>query len=134
MPADVLHEMQVVDHAGIVLLGPGVLVPKNLGCRSGISREEDQDIVGQRVARILVERKWLRINRPVTMEREAGYAAERSDVLILLADRFFQQVDLDMTGLFRQLARVNNAARLGVQRPKQRSCKAAGRTKAGAGG
>ena len=39
----------------------------------------------------------------IPVEREAGHAAEGGDVLVLLADRLAQTVDLDVAGQFGQL-------------------------------
>ena len=70
----------------------------------------------------------------VGQETEAGDAAIGRDVLVLLADRLAQQVDLDVAGLPRQLLAVDERAVMGVQRPQQRGGEAAGRAQAGAGG
>ena len=43
------------------------------------------------------------------IEREAGDAAVGGDVLVLLADRLAETVDLDVAGLLGQLARVDQA-------------------------
>ena len=58
----------------------------------------------------------VRLDRAVAAEVEAGDAAERRDVLVLLADRLLQHVDLDVAGLLGQFARMDDVARLGVQR------------------
>ena len=55
-------------------------------------------------------RKRLRFDRPVAAESEAGDAAEGRDVLVLLADRLVEQIDLDVAGLLGEFARMNDVA------------------------
>jgi len=74
-------------------------------------------------AKILVGRERLDVDleRPgfdavVLVETEACDAAECRDVLILLSDRLAQPVDLDIAGLFCQLARVDQHLSVAVKR------------------
>ena len=60
------------------------------------------------------------------MEGETGYAAEGGDVLILLADRVTELVDLYMAGLFGEFTWMHNASGMGMKRAQQRSGEAAG--------
>jgi hypothetical protein len=48
--------------------------------------------------RVRIERQGLDINAAVTPERVRANAAMRGDVLILLADRFSENIDLDLAG------------------------------------
>src|SRR5579871_2167766 len=125
--ADVLYVVEIVDHGNVVLLGARILIAQQAGRGSCKTREEDQEIVGKRVARVLLKRKRLRFDCAVAAKREAGDAAERRDVLVLLADRLLEEVNLDMTGLLGELAWVNDVAGLRMQRAQQRGGKAAGR-------
>ena len=53
--------------------------------------------------------------------------------MILLADRLAEPIDLDIAGLLGQLARVDDALAVGMQRAQQRGREAAGRSEPGAG-
>ena len=46
-------------------------------------------------------------NLVVAMKRKAGQAPVSRDILVLLADRFAQPIDLDLAGRFRQILWVN---------------------------
>ena len=67
------------------------------------------------------------------MEREAGDAAVRGDVLILLADRLAEPIDLDLAGELGELVRVQQPPPVRVERFQQRRREAARRAEAGAG-
>src|SRR5207302_278625 len=68
----------------------------------------------------------------VGQELEAGQPAVGGDVLVLLADRLAEAVDLDVAGLLRQVARVDQVLLVGVQRLEQRGREAARRAQPGA--
>ena len=59
--------------------------------------------------------KGNRLDRAVRPEGEARYAAERGDVLILLADRLAEPVDLDMACLFGKFTRMHDASGMGMK-------------------
>ena len=67
------------------------------------------------------------------MEREAGDAAVGGDVLILLADRLAEPVDLDLAGQLGQLAGMQQPPAVRVERLEQRRGEAARRAEPGAG-
>ena len=106
---------------------------QDVGSGARKAGEKHQQIVLQRVARLLLDRQRRGVDRAVPAEREAGDAAESGDVLVLLADRLLQQVDLDVAGLLGEFARMDDVARLGVQRAQQRRGETAGRAESGAG-
>ena len=75
---------------------------------------------------------WLIFERPcldltVGQKAEAGDPAESRDVLVLLADRLLEDVDLDLARLLGQLAGVDQVLLLRVQRLEQSRGEAAGR-------
>ena len=72
------------------------------------------------MAKFLVDGERRGCDRAVAPEAETGYAAKGGDVLVLLADRLLELVDLNGAGLFRELARMDDASRIRVQGPQQR--------------
>ena len=119
--------------AAIVALGALILVLEDFRSRAGKAGEEQEQIVLKRVAGLVVDRERHRFHRAVHAESEAGDPAEGGDVLVLLADRLAELVDLDMAGLLGELARMDDAAGLSMQGAQQRGREAAGRTEPGAG-
>ena len=75
----------------------------------------------------------LGLDAAVRVEREAGEAAVRGDVLVLLADRLAEPVDLDLARQLGELARMQQPAPVRVERLEQRRREAARRAEAGAG-
>jgi hypothetical protein len=59
------------------------------------------------------------VHPPVDADREARQAPERGDVLVLLAHRLAQHVDLDVARLLGEGGRGYVLALVGVQRPEQ---------------
>ena len=84
-----------------------VLIFQNRGCRARITGEEQQQIVLQVKQRLLRNGHGRCHDRAVLREFKTGETSVRSDVLILLADGFLQNIDFDMTGLLCELMRVN---------------------------
>ena len=74
------------------------------------------------------------VDTPVGPKLELRDAAERGDVLILFSDRLPQQVELDVTGHLRQIARVNEVALVLVERLEQGRREAARRSQTGSCG
>ncbi len=70
---------------------------------------------------------------PVLVEGEACQPAVRGDVLILFSDGLLEPFDLDLAGELRQLARMQKAAPVRVERFQQRGSKASRRAKSGTG-
>src|SRR5262249_15408064 len=96
--------------------------------------EKEKEIVLQGVARLLVHGEGRRVDRAIPAEGEAGQAAESGDVLVLLADRLAEAVHLDLTGMLRELVRMDGVAPIGVQRAEKRGGEAARGAKTGARG
>ena len=59
------------------------------------------------------------VHAAVRVDLEAGDAAERGDVLVLLADRPLEQVDLDVARLLGEVAGGHVFALVGVQRAQE---------------
>ena len=70
----------------------------------------------------------------VRLELEAGDAAESSDVVVLLARRASEQVDLDVRRLLGKIAGGDVLALERVQGPQQADRERPGRAEAGSGG
>ena len=80
---ELFDEVQVVDHVFIVRLRLGILLFERGRGRSRISREEQQQIVFQRVQRVLRDFERRCIHVTVRVETEAGEAAECGNMLVL---------------------------------------------------
>ncbi len=74
------------------------------------------------------------VHAAVRLEREARHPAERRDVLILLADRPAEDVDLDAARLLGELGGADVLTLPGVQRTKEADGERAGRSQPGYGG
>jgi hypothetical protein len=75
-------------------------------------------------------RHRLNVHRVVAIEADVIDAAKGCRVLILAADRFFQDVDLDATGLFGQERGADDTMPVGVQGAQQTNGQAAAGTHA----
>jgi hypothetical protein len=102
--------------------------------RSSEPGEEQQQIVFQVVERFRRDGQGLDVHGAVLPEFEGCDAAEGRDVLVLLAHRFAQQIDLDVARLFSQFLARKKVPVQGVQRAQQRHGEAARRAQAGAAG
>lgn len=69
-----------------------------------------------------------RFDSAVGIERETGYPAKGSDVGVLFSDRLTQSIDFDLARLGSQLARLNRASKVGVERLEKRRGEAPGRS------
>ena len=103
-----------------------------LPARAREAGEEEQQVVFEVEQRVDRDLQRLGLDRAVRVEREAGQAAVRGDVLVLLADRLAQPIDLDLAGLLGELARMQQPAPVRVERLQQRGGEAARRAEAGA--
>ena len=63
--AELLDEVQVVDHRAIVAFGPAILISEDLRCRARKAGEEQQQIVFERIASVIVDSERLRVDRTV---------------------------------------------------------------------
>src|SRR4029453_5865354 len=102
-----LDEMEVVGHLLVVLAALGVLLAKDLGRRARVPGEEQQEVVLETEKGVLIDAQRPGLDLTGGLKAEARNAAVRRDVLILLADRFLQALELDVAGLFRELLRVD---------------------------
>src|SRR5687768_2921284 len=103
--SELLDEVQVAQHLFVVLLRLGLLVPKDGAGVSGKAGEKQEQVVLQVEHGIHAQLERLRGDLVVFVELKAGDAAERGDVLVLLANGFLQQVDLDVARELGQLMR-----------------------------
>src|SRR5581483_2552828 len=131
--AEVLCVVQGLDHGAVLAFGPGVLVFQDRRGRAREAGEEEEKVVLEREAGLLVDGEAPGIDGSVLAEGEAGQPAESRDVLVLLADRLAEEVDLDVAGLLGKLARMNDRVAVRVKRAQERGGEAARRAKAGAG-
>jgi hypothetical protein len=115
-----LHLVQVLQHPGVALFTAGLLVGEDAARAAREAGEEQQQVVLQVEQRVHRHLERLGVHGAVGMEREAGHATVGGDVLVLLAHRFAQAVDLDVAGQLGQLARVQQAFPVRVQRLQQR--------------
>ncbi len=131
--AELFDVVQVVDHRAIVLAALVVLLLQHLRRRPVEARRHHHQAVLEQVQRVVARLDRPRAHRVVLVELEHRRAAERRDVLVLLADRLLQQIDLDVAGHLGQLARVHEVPLELVQHAQQASAEAARRPEAGAG-
>jgi hypothetical protein len=87
----------------VVLLRAVVLVLEDRGGAPGVAGEEEEEVVLQVEERLLADLAGPVLDAPVLVEGEGRDAADGRDVLVLLADRLAELVDLDVAGLLGQL-------------------------------
>src|ERR1700730_8644569 len=117
-PTEIFDIMQVVDHRRILRPGFDVLVPQYGRGRASIAGEEQAEPVLEIVENLGADWRSVDRNAVVLVEFKTGYAAIGGDELVLLADGFVQQVDLDMAGLVGERMRTNDVALARMQRPQ----------------
>ena len=132
--AQVLDEMQVVQHRRVLLFRLVVLVFENLGGAPGVAGEEQQEVVLEVEQRLLADLAGAVFDPAVGVEGEGRNAADRGDVLVLLADRLAELGELDFTGLGGEFGRGDDVLFVGVEALEQRGGEAAGRAEPGAAG
>ncbi len=131
--AELFDEMQIIEHGGIAKVRPDFLVVQH---RRGIARiagEEHHQVLFQIVKRIVPDVERRNLHLIVFLELEAGQAAVRSDVLILLAHRLLQGFDFDRAGLLGDHARVHILPLERVYGAQESHSECAGRSEARAG-
>ena len=108
--------MQVVGHVPVVLPALLVLFLQDRARGAAVAGEEQQQVVLQVVERLGVHLQRHGVDVAVGQELEAGQPPVGGDVLVLLADRLAEQVDLDVARLLGQLSRVDDVLAVRVQR------------------
>jgi len=131
--AELLDVVQVVDHRRVGLPGALILILQDVARAAREPGEEQQQVILELVERGLVDRERLGADLAGAIELEARDPAVGGDVLVLLADRPAEPVDLDLAGEPREIARQQQAALEAVQRLEQRRGEAARRAEPGAG-
>src|ERR1051326_5407979 len=132
--AELLDVVQFIDHLRIELFGALFLIAQQRPRRAREAGEEEEEVVLEVVERLNADRTRPRLYGAAAMEVEAGDAAVRGDVLVLLADRLAQAVDLDLAGQPRHFARMQQPLAVLVERADERRGEAARGAEAGAGG
>lgn len=100
--AEILREMQVVQHVPVVRLRLAVLVVQDGGGRARVAGEEEQQVVLQVEERFLGYPARAVFHAAVAVEGEDGDTADGGDILVLLADGFAEPVNLKVAGLLGQ--------------------------------
>ena len=108
----------------LYLVASAERLPDAGGEKSGraarVAGEEQHEMVFKSVQALVRQRERRNLDLPLLVDVEARNAAERGDVLVLLADRLLEQVELDVTGLLSQLARRDRVAPHGMERAQER--------------
>ena len=125
--------MEVGNHLGVGRPALLVLLPEDVRGGPGIVGEEEQEVVFETVQRFGGDLERRGFHLLVGKKPETGDPAERGDVLVLLADRLPEGVDLDAARLLGQLLRVHQVLLQRVQGLEERGGEAAGRAEAGPG-
>src|SRR5262245_19112072 len=131
--AQLLDEVQVVHHRLVALLAPVVLLLEDARRRAAVAGEEQEQVVFKVVERFRADLQRPCLDMTVGQELEARQPAERGNVLVLLADWLPEPVQLDVAGLFGQLARMDEVLVVRVQRLQECRRETARRAQAGAG-
>ena len=100
--AELLDEVEVVDHVLVAAAALLVLVLEDAAGGAAVAGEEQEQVVLEVVERLGVELERVGLDVAVGQELEAGQPAVGGDVLVLLADRLLEQVDLDVARLLGQ--------------------------------
>ena len=132
--SQVLGKVQILQHGVIILLSTLVLVFQDVSRLARKTRKKEQEVVFQFKKRIHLDRQRVGVNGIIGMKFKTGDAAICRNVLVLLADRFMQAVDLDFTCLFGQLSRRDQPAPVRVERFQERCGETAGGAQPGSGG
>jgi len=123
--SQLLGEMQVIEHLAGIVASSSVLIAQNFRRGARGSGEEEQQAVLEIRQSFRGDLQRLGNNLTIRQKFETGNAAEGRDVLILLADRFFQQIDFDVTSLLRQFLGWNEVSLHSVQGAQKRRGEAA---------
>ena len=94
----------------------------------------DDEVRLELVDDLVAQREALDLDGAVGLERQRADAAERRDVLVLLADRLLEEIDLELAGLARELLGRDELALERVQAVEQGDREAARRAETRVGG
>lgn len=137
---DVAHFVGQLDHAldgaeFIFVRLHRLYLRRQHRARIALTSGEKQENVALELSHLFgAEDDRLYVDAAVGIELDEVQAAMRGRVLILFADRLFQDIDFKLAGLFRQLILGGKARSVGVERVDQRHGKGAGRSESGPGG
>src|SRR5580700_2431424 len=120
--------MHALDGAVLVFFDHPGLVGKYGRGVAGNTRIEDEEVRFEFIDDLLPHRDALGLDRPVLVEGERCDASKSADVLVLLADRFLENVYLDSARFFGKLRRWNELTLVRAERVDQRHGECARRT------
>ena len=98
--AEILGEVQIIEHCLIIGFGLVILILQNTGGASGITGEEKQEIVFEIKEGLFRNFSRSIINPAIFMESESGDATHGGNILILFPDGLAQPVNLNVARLF----------------------------------
>jgi len=114
-----LGKMQIVQHLAGIVAGSRVLIAQDF-CAERDAPVKNSSKLSSRFAKVSEAIfKGSASTRSSGRNSKTGDATKCRDVLILLADRFFQQINLDVTGLLRQFLRGHKVSFHSMQRAQQ---------------
>ena len=98
--AEILGEVQIIEHRLIIGFGFVILILQNTGGASGITGEEKQEIIFEIKEGLFRNFSRSVINPAIFMESESGDATHGGNILVLFPDGLAQPVDLNVARLF----------------------------------
>ena len=129
--AEVLHVMQVVYHLRVAALGTRLLLEQYLVGVARVAGEEHEQVFLEVVQRVGRCRERGDTDAAIGAEVVTARSAERGHVLVLLADRTRQSVDLDGAGLLGDVGRRHVLAQRGIDGAQQPDRERTGRAESG---
>jgi len=132
--AELLDEVQIVEHGCVAQLGANFLVVQHHGRVARIAREEHEQVFFEIVQRAVADVERVDGDLAVLMKFEAGETAVRGDVLVLFADGLLQDFDLDFAGFFGDNSGIDVFPLERVHGAQQTDSEGSRGTEAGAGG
>ena len=128
---EVLYVVQILDHAGILPPCLGILLAEDHGRATRITGEKQDEAVFKVMKRFGRGVQRPRLHAVIAIELKTGHAAERRNILILLADRLGKTVDLDVARPLGKLFWVDELPAVGIERFEQRGGETAGGSQPG---
>ena len=98
-PANIFNVMEIIDHRPIPGFRFLILFFQDRGGRASVAGEEQAESIFEIVEHLVVNGCSGDRDAVIFVEFKTGDTAIGGNELVLLADRFAQQVDLDMAGL-----------------------------------